>query len=65
MKHTTNSITLSRVDIDSIGFDSSTLTNEQFERIGEKAGEYIMENWWDTLKELCKDIKPLKDSIPL
>jgi len=65
MIHTTKSIILSRVDIDSLGFDSSTLTDEQFIKIGEKAGEYVMENWWDALKKLCKDVEPLEDSIPL
>jgi len=65
MLHTTQCIVLSRVDIDSLGFDSSTLTDEQFIRIGEKAGEYIMEDWWNALAELCKDVKPLGDSIPL
>jgi len=65
MIHTTKSIVLSRADIDSLGFDSSTLTDEQFVRIGEKAGEYVMENWWYALEKLCKDVKPLQDSIPL
>jgi hypothetical protein len=64
-RYETRSIILSREDIDSIGYDSSTLTNEEFERIGAKAGEYIMENWWDSLEELCKDMKPLEDSVPL
>lgn len=66
-KYTTDSIILSRADIDSIGYDSSTLSDKQFTRIGEKAGERIMEDWWGALEYLCqdKDIKPLKDSIPL
>ena len=64
MKHTTKSIILSRADIDELGFDSSTLTDEQFQKIGERAGEYIMENWWIALEELCKDMKPLTESNP-
>jgi len=49
-----------------LGSDEDNIyTDEQFIRIGEKAGEYVMENWWDALGELCKDVKPLEDSIPL
>ena len=63
---TTKSITLSRADIDALGYDSSTLTDEQFIRIGEKAGEYAMENWWIALEELCQGSIPLlEDSTPL
>lgn len=67
IEYTAKSIILSRADIDSLGYDSSTLSNEQFAKIGDKAGEYIMENWWEALEQLCQDhkIKPLKDSIPL
>lgn len=64
-KYKTESIMLSRADIDSIGFDSSKLSDEEFTRIGEKAGEYVMENWWIALEELCKDLPELEDSIPL
>ena len=66
MMQTTKSIMLSRADIDSLGFDSNTLTDEQFVRIGAKAGEYAMENWWRAPEELCQDSVPLlEDSKPL
>lgn len=52
-----NCIRLHRDDIESIGFDTSSLTVEDMQRMAEKVGEMCMDTWWVALEAYCEELE--------
>ena len=49
-------VSLSREDFRGLGFDASSLTDGQMERIANKVGDACMEQFWESLRYFASEL---------